>query len=163
MDKKIKESAKTAMIAAENLQQKVSDALEDAPDDLKEVQLMLSKSLGKIQDKLKDSIEKGEAAAEGSQLQAHLAIMEARDKLEESHDVFQRYLNAAGDKSQPLMDKLELKASLAKMEAEDLWKEHSQELSDKFTDSKEAMTELAGKAAAELQEQLSKWRDDSKK
>lgn len=89
--------------------------------------------------------------------------MEAREKLEVSREVIESYVAKTSGKSESLMDELELKAHLARMEAEDIWSERGQELSILFTESRETMTDLVGKAANELQEQFSKWHGTSSK
>lgn len=74
MDNKIKQAAKNALEAVESLRHQLSDTLDDAPDDLKDMRQTMEKSLVNIHEKLRVSMEQGENIAGDAQLQAHWAL-----------------------------------------------------------------------------------------
>ena len=157
MEDKIKSVVKNSLKEMRDMQAKVDDLMDNAPDDIKELREAIDKSLTNISEKLNNALAKGEELSEEAKLEANLGLMEAKEKLESSQKVLDNYIDRLSDQSKTAMDEFELKAHLAKMDAEDFWEQRGPELTKEFNSSKQKMQELTEKAADEFQAQFKKW------
>lgn len=159
MHESIESTIKRSRKALDSMENILEDAIDDLPDQAKELQGRSRAVLHKIGDKLDISLKRAENSAQEAQLQAHLGLMEAQDRLDASRPVIDEYLAQLADRSKTVMGEAELKARLAAMEAEDFWERRGQYIAAEFRESGKQMVDLASEAAEQLQTQIKHWRE----
>jgi hypothetical protein len=135
-----KESLKKVEKRMESLSKKMSEDANTFWGDLKEEYKGMSGTLANAAEKLQNEAE----------LQGKLGVMEARDHAEKIKAVSEEFINKVTNNAQQELDLTALRTHLAKMQAEDTWKEQEHKLATLYNESKVEFDKLSKNAGKEL-------------
>jgi hypothetical protein len=135
-----KESLQKVEKRMESLSKKMSGDVNTFWGDLKEEYKEMSGTLTNAAEKIQSEAE----------LQGKLGVMEARDRAEKIKSVSEEFINKVANNAQQELDLAALRSHLAKMQAEDAWKEQEHKLTTLYNESKVEFEKLAKNAGKEL-------------